>query len=420
MNQRNIIKDDFMKLILLITLLLSFNSMAFDYIIKVKTGAKLNTKANLIKLNTSFGHFYKISGDQKAALQNLRNDPAVLYIEPNYTYKISPIEISQKSTEPSFSKQWGLLNTGSNSGGFFSSGIAGRDINAVNAWKITTGSDEVKIAVIDTGVDYTHPDLKNNIWVNEAEQNGQAGVDDDQNGYVDDIHGYDFANKDGDPIDDHGHGTHCAGVIGASHNGIGVAGVMSKVKIVALKFLTGSGSGTTEDAILAINYAIQAGVDVMSNSWGGGDASLALKDAITAANAAGIFFVAAACNESNNNDTTASFPANYKIDNVISVGSMDGRGKRSSFSNYGENSVHVFAPGSNIYSTFKGNSYKSLSGTSMACPFVSGILGLLKSHDSYLSILEGKERLIKNSVSSNDLQASIAKGWVDAFKALND
>src|SRR3989339_2224642 len=244
MNQRNIIKDDFMKLILLITLLLSFNSMAFDYIIKVKTGAKLNTKANLIKLNTSFGHFYKISGDQKAALQNLRNDPAVLYIEPNYTYKISPIEISQKSTEPSFSKQWGLLNTGSNSGGFFSSGIAGRDINAVNAWKITTGSDEVKIAVIDTGVDYTHPDLKNNIWVNEAEQNGQAGVDDDQNGYVDDIHGYDFANKDGDPIDDHGHGTHCAGVIGASHNGIGVAGVMSKVKIVALKFLTGSGSGT--------------------------------------------------------------------------------------------------------------------------------------------------------------------------------
>jgi len=262
--------------------------------------------------------------------------------------------------------------------------------------------------------------LKNNIWVNEAEQNGKAGVDDDNNGYVDDIHGYDFANKDGNPIDDHGHGTHCAGIIGASHNGIGVAGVMSNVKIVALKFLTGSGSGTTEDAILAIDYAIKAGVDVMSNSWGGGDESLALKDAILAANEAGIFFVAAAGNESNNNDTTASFPANYKIDNVISVGSMDGRGKRSSFSNYGANSVHVFAPGSNIYSTFKSNSYKSLSGTSMACPFVSGILGLLKSHDSYLSILEGKERLINNSVSSTDLQSSVAKGWVDAFKALNN
>ncbi|OFZ23367.1 MAG: hypothetical protein A2202_02620 [Bdellovibrionales bacterium RIFOXYA1_FULL_36_14] len=409
-----------MKFILFITLLISFNSLASDYIVKVKTGAKLNTKSNLIRLNTSFGDFYKLSGDQKSDLKNLKNDPAVLYIEPNYTYQISPIEVSQKSTEPSFDKQWGLLNTGANSGGYFSAGIAGRDINAVNAWKITTGSDEVKIAVIDTGVDFTHPDLKNNIWVNEAEQNGKAGVDDDNNGYVDDIHGYDFANKDGNPIDDHGHGTHCAGIIGASHNGIGVAGVMSNVKIVALKFLTGSGSGTTEDAILAIDYAIKAGVDVMSNSWGGGDESLALKDAILAANEAGIFFVAAAGNESNNNDTTASFPANYKIDNVISVGSMDGRGKRSSFSNYGANSVHVFAPGSNIYSTFKSNSYKSLSGTSMACPFVSGILGLLKSHDSYLSILEGKERLINNSVSSTDLQSSVAKGWVDAFKALNN
>jgi len=409
-----------MKLILLITLLISFKTFATDFIIKVKTGEKPNTKSNLIKLNTSFGDFYKISSNQKSAIKNLKNDPAVLYVEPNYTYKISPIEVPQKSTEPSFSKQWGLLNTGTNSGGFFSSGIAGRDINAINAWKITTGSDAVKIAVIDTGVDYTHTDLQNNMWVNEAEQNGKPGVDDDQNGYVDDIHGYDFANKDGDPIDDHGHGTHCAGVIGASHNGIGVAGVMNNVKIVALKFLTGTGSGTTEDAILAIDYAIKAGVNVMSNSWGGGDESKALKDAIMAANEAGIFFVAAAGNESNNNDTTASFPANYKIDNVISVGSMDGRGKKSSFSNHGANSVHVFAPGSNIYSTFKGNTYKSLSGTSMACPFVSGILGLLKSNEAYLSILEGKERLIKNSVPSNDLQSSVAKGWVDAFKALND
>ena len=231
--------------------------------------------------------------------------------------------------------------------------VAGEDINVLRAWSITKGSKDVKIAVIDTGVDYTHPDLKDQIDVNLAELNGKPGVDDDGNGFVDDIYGYDFANKDGDPQDGHGHGTHCAGVIGASHNNIGVAGIMANVKIVPIKFLTDDGSGETIDAIAAIDYGIKRGVNVMSNSWGGGDKEQSLEDAIKAAESAGITFVAAAGNESANNDSTASYPANYEVGNVISVGSYTSTGAKSSFSNYGLKSVHVTAPGSNILSTYK-------------------------------------------------------------------
>ena len=248
--------------------------------------------------------------------------------------------------------------------------------------------------MIDTGIDYNHEDLKANSWTNEAEANGKPGVDDDNNGLVDDVHGYDFANKDGDPLDGHGHGTHVSGTIGAIHdNGIGVAGVMADVTMVAVKFLSDAGSGTTADAVLAIDYATSLGVDVMSNSWGGGGRSEALFDAIKRANEKGIIFTAAAGNSSSDNDQSPHYPSNYEVDNVISVAAHTNGDGLASFSSYGRRTVHVAAPGHKILSTVANNSYDVYSGTSMATPHVSGVLGLLLSKEGNLTVAEVKERL---------------------------
>lgn len=403
------------------------------YIVKVKEGSNfLSSKAvssygHITKTaNTNFGTFARFEtnkGLSDKAMQSLANNPEIEYIEPNYIITLNSRK-TEVPTDAMFAKQWGLLNTGKNSGGIFTPGVAGEDINAAKAWEITkglTGDKTIKIAVIDTGVDYTHPDLKSQIEVNEAELNGKPGVDDDGNGFVDDVYGYDFANKDGDPMDGHGHGTHCAGVIGASHNSIGIAGVMNNVKIVPIKFLSDAGSGETIDAISAIDYAIKRGVNVMSNSWGGGEKEQSLLDAITAAETAGITFVAAAGNDSSNNDTTASYPANYDVSNVISVGSYTAAGVKSSFSNYGVKSVHVTAPGSSILSTYKNGGYASLSGTSMATPHIAGVVGLLLSQWPNLTPAQIRERLINTSVKTDKLKsASRSGGRVDAFRALTN
>nr|BDT28850.1 S8 family serine peptidase [Bacteriovorax sp. HI3] len=411
---------------------LSAHATPFNgYIVKVKKGSNflsskaISTYGQVTKTaDTGFGTFARLEtnkGLSDKAMQALANNPDIEYIEPNYIISLESVK-GEAPKDASFSKQWGLANNGKN-GGIFSPGVAGEDINAMKAWDITkgaTGDKTIKIAVIDTGVEYTHPDLKAQMDVNLAELNGKPGVDDDGNGYVDDIYGYDFANKDGDPADGHGHGTHCAGVIGASHNNIGVAGVMANVKIVAIKFLSDKGSGETIDAISAIDYAIKRGVNVMSNSWGGGDKEQSLLDAITAAEQAGITFVAAAGNESNNNDSTPSYPANYDVSNVISVGSYTSAGARSSFSNYGVKTVHVTAPGSTILSTYKG-SYANLSGTSMATPHVSGVVGLLLSKEPGLTPAEIRERLIRTSTQTAKLKSSsLSGGRVDAYRALTN
>lgn len=400
------------------------------YIVKVKRGSNfLSSKAvsqygQVTKVApTTFGTFARLetnNGLSDKAMQALANNPEIEYIEPNYIITLSSVKA--QPADAMFGKQWGMINTGKN-GGIFSSGVAGEDINVAKAWDITKGASgdaTVKIAVIDTGVDYNHPDLKAQMDVNALELNGKKGVDDDANGYVDDIYGYDFSNKDGDPADGHGHGTHCAGVIGAGHNSIGVAGVMANVKIVGIKFLSDKGSGETIDAISAIDYAIKRKVQVMSNSWGGGDKEQSLLDAITAAEQAGITFVAAAGNESNNNDSSSTYPANYEVSNVISVGSFTSQGAKSSFSNYGLKTVHVTAPGSTILSTYKGG-YSNLSGTSMAAPHVSGVVGLLLSKEPGLTPAQIRERLIRTSTQTSKLKsASVSGGRVDAYRALTN
>lgn len=402
-----------LKPVLLGAALLSTSAFAGEFIVKLKDGAQFTNKSVNVtsEFKVASGEFVVIDSSDKA-VELLKTDSAVEYIEPNYTYHISNIK------DADYGKQWGLKNTGRNSGSIFAPGKKGVDVNAEKAWTLTKGNRDVKIAVIDTGVDYNHEDLKGNIMVNEAELNGTAGVDDDGNGYVDDIYGYDFANNDNDPMDGHGHGTHCAGVIGATHNSIGIAGVMANVQILPIQFLTKKGSGTLEGAIKSIDYAVKRGVQIMSNSWGGRGQSKALEDAIALAEKAGVLFIAAAGNENSDNDRVATLPASIKLPNIVSVGAMDGKGKKASFSNFGATTVHVFAPGVNIYSTVANNSYKKMSGTSMACPHVAGVAGLILANEPNLTYSEIKAKLMQNTHSGDDLGRYSVSGYVDAYKSM--
>ncbi len=373
-----------------------------------------------------------------STIEKLKKNPNVVYAEPNYIYKVDPIRASQfnykavmnspfydsmvsNPDDPEFSKLWGLNNTGSNEPKG-QAGVEGADVNALKAWDITKGDKRIKIAVIDTGVDYNHPDLKSNIFVNTKELQGKPGVDDDGNGYVDDTHGYDFANKDADPMDGHGHGTHCSGTIGGVHNNkVGVAGVMSDVSIIPIKFLTDDGSGTLEDAILAIDYATTMNVDLMSNSWGGGGFSQALFDAIKRASDKGIVFTAAAGNESSNNDSSPSFPASYNLPNIVSVAALTAQNNLAYFSCYGRNSVHIAAPGHNILSTVSGGKYEIMSGTSMATPHVSGVIGLLLAKEGRMAHDLMRERVMMTSIPVSALRGkTVTAGRIDAYNLLTD
>ena len=405
-----------MKNITLVALLVFSTSIcATEYLVKLKSGASLTKGAFQVQssFTLSYGDFAVIDLDE-SQVKSVQSLPEIEYIEPNHTLRAFEIE------DRKFRRQWGLENTGRNSGNIFFPGIKGTDIKALEAWGITTGDRNVKIAVIDTGVDYNHEDLKDNIMINERELNGEEGVDDDGNGYVDDIYGYDFANDDNDPMDGHGHGTHCAGVIGASHNDIGVRGVMSKVQILPIQFLAKDGSGKLEGAVKSIDYAVSRGVDIMSNSWGGNTTSKAIEEAVARAQEAGILFIAAAGNSRSDNDSKDVTPATIKLDNVVAVGAMDGRGKKANFSNYGKNSVHVFAPGVNIYSTVTKNKYKKMSGTSMACPMVAGVAGLLLANEPNLTYLELKSRLMSYTQAGDDLSKYSMSGYIDAFAALEN
>lgn len=409
-----------MKSLVVLSLLMSSTVYSAEYIVKLKQNAKINKSISILGTITPIelsytDRFVKINTPNTKAINTLMDNPAVEYVEPNFIYSHNYVP-----SDADFDKQWGIENTGKNSGPFWNRGTAGVDVSALNAWKITTGSRDIKIAVIDTGVDYNHEDLKNNMMINQAELNGSEGVDDDGNGYIDDVYGYDFANNDADPMDGHGHGTHCAGVIGAVHNNIGIAGIMKDVQILAIKFLTDSGSGTLEAAMKAIDYATSRGVHVMSNSWGGGGRSEALYEAIARAQDAGILFTAAAGNSNSDNDTTPSYPASYKLDNVVSVGAHDGKGQKANFSSYGQNTVHVFAPGVDIYSTVSNNKYGKMSGTSMATPHVSGVAGLVLANEPNMSLRELKERLMNTTINSGDLDTYSVSGYVDAYNALRD
>jgi subtilisin family serine protease len=371
-----------------------------ELIVKFKPGVSSAQKALLVqgqkvKEFTFIGaeHWKVGNNSVEAAVAALEANPNVEYAEPNYL-----LYALETPTDPRFGDLWGLNNTGQlDDGG--NAGTPDADIDAVEAWDVYTGSSSVVVAVIDTGVDYTHPDLAANAWTNPGEIAGN-GIDDDSNGFIDDIHGWDFANGDNDPMDDNDHGTHCSGTIGGvANNGIGVAGVNWNVKIMGCKFLTSGGSGSTANAISCIEYATLMGVDVMSNSWGGGGYDAALEAAIQAAYAADIFFVAAAGNSGQDNDVTANYPSNYNVNNVIAVMATNNRDQRVVepgwwSSSYGATTVDIAAPGLYIWSTTPGNTYQNFSGTSMATPHVAGAMAMLRGRFPSISVDDGKALLM--------------------------
>lgn len=351
----------------------------------------------------------KVSAGQSmdAALAALKANPSVEYAEPNYV--VSSFVIPN---DTNFPRQYGLHNTGQ------TGGSNDADIDAPEAWDITTGTDTI-IAVIDTGVDYNHPDLSANIWVNTAEI-ANNGIDDDRNGYVDDVRGWDFANNDANPMDDNRHGTHVAGIVGArGNNAVGVAGVNWSVRIMPLKFMTATGAGNTANAIRALQYAVRMGAKVSNNSWGGGARSQALFNAISAANNAGHLFVAAAGNTGANNDTSPSFPANFNLPNIISVTATDRFDRLPAFANTGPTNVDLAAPGVAILSTTPNNNYASLSGTSMAAPFVSGAAGLVLSVNPGISVSALKSALLDTVDPVPALNGRVLTGGrLNAFNAV--
>ena len=294
------------------------------------------------------------------------------YVEPDYIRTTSRV-----ANDPRYvsGELWGLHNTGQDGG------TADADIDAPEAWDLLTGAPTVVVAVIDTGVRYTHEDLAANMWTNPGEIPGN-GIDDDNNGYIDDIYGIDARNRDSDPMDDNRHGTHCAGTVAAvGNNGKGVVGVAWQARIMALKFLSGSGSGSDTGAIECIDYAIANGAQILSCSFGGSGYGQALRDALIRARQAGILVVAAAGNDSENIDTDFQYPAAYQEDNVIAVAATDRNDQLANFSNYGQGKVEIAAPGVAILSTGRvsDQDYFLASGTSMATPHVAGAFALLKS-----------------------------------------
>ena len=340
------------------------------------------------------------------AIQAYSNDPRIEYIEPNYTARFLAAPLIPN--DPNFSRLWGLNNTGQ------TGGKVDADIDAPEAWGFDipdrdgfpTGGNAV-VGVLDTGVDYNHPDLNDNIWINPGESGSgkeSNGIDDDGNGYIDDFRGWDFFNWDNDPMDAYGHGTHVSGTIGAEgNNGVGVVGVNWDVQIMPLKIFGDDGSYAGDFRVIkAIEYATKMGADLTNNSWGGGPYSQPLYDAI----AKSPLFVAAAGNGGSdgigdNTDISPHYPSSYNLNNIISVAATDHNDLRASFSNYGKTSVDLGAPGVSIYSTLpvSQGSYGYKSGTSMATPHVAGAAALIVATRRYrglqdLTTLDLKQKVL--------------------------
>lgn len=352
--------------------------------------------------------------EQTVAL--LKKNPAVQYVQPNYVLSLfdedqdyhecepviefqgctpfgefiegrpglaaRPAPVNPPVADPYTDKVWGL-----------------QAINAPAAWQVTTGSDKIVVAVIDTGVDYNHEDLAFNMWRDPASRGMSVG--------------YDFVHDDNMPFDDNMHGTHVSGTIGAvGGNGKGIIGVSPRVSIMALKFLSESGSGSTMDAVRAIDFAVEHGARILSNSWGGGgtQGNDVLRESIARAEERGALFVAAAGNDGADNDVSPEFPAGFNAPNEIAVAATDSNDRRANFSNYGLKTVHLGAPGKQVYSSVPGNKYMAASGTSMATPMVSGAAALLWSVNPNMTFMDVKKRLMETVDPLPDLQGKTITG----------
>ncbi len=354
------------------------------------------------------------------AIAALERDPSVRYAEPDWV-----ITRAAESNDPFFTggSLWGMYGDMSTPANAFGS-------QAAEAWMLGhTGSRDIAVGVVDEGIDFSHPDLSANAWKNPGETPGN-GVDDDKNGYIDDVNGWDFANKDASVYDAGGdaHGTHVSGTIaGVGGNGIGVAGVTWNASLISGKFLGPSG-GYISDAVLALDYITNVratkGVKVVatSNSWGGGGFSQSLLDAINRGGDQGILFIAAAGNSGRSNDSTANYPSNYQCttrfdtkaargwDCVIAVAAITSSGSLASYSNYGAKTVDLGAPGSSVLSTTPGNTYASYNGTSMATPHVSGAAALCASITPALTAADIRTHIMSAVAPTTSLSSTTTTG----------
>ena len=329
------------------------------------------------------------------ALARLRGRPAVLYAEPDWV-----VHATDLTNDPELPNLWGLEQA------------SDADIDASVAWDRTAGSGVV-VAVIDSGVDLDHPDLAANLWTNPGETAGN-GVDDDNNGYIDDLHGWDYVDNDAEPDDANGHGTHVAGTIAAvGDNGIGVVGVAHEARIMPIRILDAGGEGSIGAAVAAIEYAFRNGARMSNNSWGWrGEASLSLQEAIRAANDADHLVVAAAGNDGADTDEYAHFPSGYDVPNIIAVAATDANDALASFSNVGALSVDVAAPGVEILSTWPGGGYQSIDGTSMATPHVSGVAALVRAAYPTWTVAEVRAQILRTVRRVPALAGYVARGGI--------
>lgn len=411
---------------LLCSLFVGFGSFAQDYvpgeiIVKYKSHSDFNqimdkagssNRARVIKSSwtgLSINHVQLKSdsaGEQpdiQKVIEELNKDPNVLYAEPNYILQISPIEVQEALSNSFYATE--------------------APIQAPESWDfLTPGLAPVVVAVIDTGLDTDHADLQtlNKLWVNQAELNGTPGVDDDGNGYVDDLNGWNFRDSNSQVNDYSGHGTHVSGIVLSATQDIFSTSntTNSPVQVMALKFMSLNGAGTTSDAIEAIYYAVENGADVINMSWGGGSYSVSLHESMAFAYSNGVSLVAAAGNTAENNDVMPLFPANFDAPSLISVGATTDLDVKASFSNYGDQTVDIGAPGSGIFSLLHEDRYGYSSGTSMAAPFVAALAALIKRERPALTGYQIKELIMNNDDNLGMSQYWVSAGRVNFEKAI--
>lgn len=362
---------------------------------------RIGSSSNLVLVRSSAVGVQSLRSDRE--LQKLRAHPDVLFAEPNYLYYADQSLPAQLPNDADFSLLWGFNNIAQEVNKIV--GRRGADIKAAQAWALSTGSPNVVVGIVDTGIDYNHPDLRANIW--SSPENPA-------------VHGINAITGELDPMDDNKHGTHVAGTIGASGNNvIGVSGVNWTIKMMGCKFLSAEGAGALTDAIKAIDWCVDHGAQILNNSWGGGPFSQALADSIQRAADRGVLFVASAGNNSSNNDLSPSYPASYVLPNVVAVAATNNQDLLASFSNYGAQSVHLSAPGDEIYSTLPGGAYGYLSGTSMATPQVTGAAALLLSREPERSYAELRSRLLASTDKIKVLRTrSVSGGRLNLYNLL--
>ncbi len=376
-----------------------------EVIVRFKGAPQVPEGLKGISVRRLAGDIYLVrGGGEVVTVQGLADalKGEVLYAEPNYLRRVQAVP-----NDPLFTEQWAM-----------------EFISAPSAWDLTRCQREVVVAVIDTGIQMDHPELAENIWRNPAEV--ADGLDNDQNGYIDDTVGWDFVNRDNSPQDDHGHGTHVAGLIGAAgNNGLGIAGVCWQVSLMPLKVLDAEGWGTVADEIEAIGYAVEEGADVINASFGGYSFINAERDAIEMARSEGVVVITAAGNGGKDGigddiDITPFYPASYGLDNIIAVTAVDHSGMLPVFANHGATTVDIGSPGVYLLSTVPYNSYSLGIGTSMATAVVTGVYAMVKGYYQGLNYLQVKELMKRGVNQYSGLQGRVSSGGVvDAWGAVS-